>query len=298
MKLAQRTILIQSKAHLCIKNGLLQINIDNRCATIPLEDIWVVIVESHRTTLTVACMSQLNDAGIGVMICGSDHMPNGLMLPIGAHSRHAKIVEDQLAMSLPLKKQLWKRIVQAKILNQAAVLREMGLPDDPLPSYAKTVLSGDTDNREGAAAAAYFKALISNGTRRNSMQSSALDYGYTVLRAGIGRAAVGGGWLVSQGLHHHSVYNAFNLVDDLIEPFRPLVDLIVMSYGLEEPLMPKDKALLARVFEHVMTIDGKRCGCQQCIETMLSSLRTAVLEKDPKKLLLPELTKLDVITLE
>ena len=134
--MAQRTILIHSKAHLCIKNGLLMITVDDRSSTIPLEDIWVVIVESHQTTLTVACMSQLNDAGIGVMICGRDHMPNGLMLPMGAHSRHARIVEDQLAMSLPLKKQLWKRIVQAKILNQAAVLTEMGLPTGPLPSYA------------------------------------------------------------------------------------------------------------------------------------------------------------------
>ena len=101
--MAQRTILIHSKAHLCIKNGLLMITVDDRSSTIPLEDIWVVIVESHQTTLTVACMSQLNDAGIGVMICGRDHMPNGLMLPMGAHSRHARIVEDQLAMSLPLK---------------------------------------------------------------------------------------------------------------------------------------------------------------------------------------------------
>ena len=274
------------------------VTLDDRSATIPLEDIWVVIIESHLVTLTVACMSQLNDAGIGVMICGHDHMSNGLMLPLGAHSRHARIVEDQLAMSLPLKKQLWKRIVQTKILNQASVLKEMGISPDPLPSYAKNVLSGDTDNREGAAAAAYFKALITEGTRRNSMQSSALDYGYSILRAGIGRAAVGGGWLVSQGLHHHSVYNAFNLVDDLIEPYRPLVDLIVMSNGITEPLEQEDKALLARIFEHVLTIDGKRCGCQQCIETTLSSLRSAVLEKDPKKLLLPELKGLEMITIE
>ncbi|MDB1866720.1 hypothetical protein PMX26_09835, partial [Collinsella aerofaciens] len=80
------------------------ITVDDRSSTIPLEDIWVVILESHQTTMTVACMSQLNDAGIGVMICGRDHMPNGLMLPMGAHSRHARIVEDQLAMSLPFKR--------------------------------------------------------------------------------------------------------------------------------------------------------------------------------------------------
>lgn len=297
--MAQRTILIQKKTHLCIRNGLLVIRVeDGAPATIPLEDIWVVIIESHLTTVTVACMSKLVDSGIGVMTCGHDHMPNGLLLPLGAHSRHARIVEDQLAMSLPFKKQLWKRIVEAKILNQAAVLDEMGISNKTLRTYAKSVQSGDKDNREGAAAAEYFNRLILDGTRRNSPESAALDYGYGVLRAGIGRTAVGGGWLVSQGIHHHSVYNAFNLVDDLIEPFRPLIDLIVMSYGIEEPLEPSDKALLARVFEHVMTMDGKRCGCQQCIEMMLASLRTAVLEKDPKKLVLPKLDGLELVRIE
>ena len=296
--MAQRTIRIQSKAHLCVRNGLLQIETDDRSLAIPLEDIWVVIVESHLTTLTVSCMSSLNEAGIGVMICGRNHMPNGLLLPLGAHSRHAKIVEDQLMMSVPMKKQLWKRIVQSKIENQAAVLKEMGIDSNPLDEYAASVQSGDKNNREGAAAAVYFKRLSKAGTRRVSAQSAALDYGYSVLRAGIGRAVVGGGWLASQGIHHHSVYNAFNLVDDLIEPFRPLIDFIVMSYGLEDPLEPSDKALLARVFEHVMLIDGKRCGCQQCIEVVLSSLRTAVLEKNPSKLLLPRLERLEMVTVE
>lgn len=296
--MAKQTILIQSKAHLCIRNGILMVETEDGKASVALEDIWVLIIESHYTTMTVACMSQLVDAGIGTMICGSDHMPNGLMLPLGAHSRHARIVEDQLAMSAPLQKQLWRRVVQAKIENQATVLEQIGLSSGPLRGYARQVLSGDTDNREGAAAKAYFDVLIEDGTRRASVQTGALDYGYSVLRAGIGRAAVGGGWLVSQGIHHHSVYNAFNLVDDLIEPFRPLVDLIVMSYGVEEPLEPRDKALLARVFEHVMTIDGKRCGCEQCIEVMFSSLRTAVLEKNPKKLLLPKLEGLELVELE
>lgn len=296
--MAQRTILIQSKAYLCVRHGMLCIERDSAESAIPLEDIWVVIVESHRTILTVACMARLNEAGIGVMICGKDHMPIGLMLPLGAHSRHARIVKDQLAMSVPLKKQLWKRIVQMKIENQAVVLREMGLPQGSLPEYAKSVQSGDKTNREGAAAAEYFKQLIKEGTRRASMQSSALDYGYAVLRAGIGRAVVGGGWIASQGIHHHSIYNAFNLVDDLIEPFRPLIDLIVMSYGVEDPLCPEDRALLSRVFEHVMIVDGKHMGCQQCIEVVLSSMRTAVLEKDPGKLLLPKLEKLETVTIE
>lgn len=232
------------------------------------------------------------------MICGKDHMPNGLLLPLGAHSRHAAIVEDQLAMTKPLTKQLWRRVVQAKINNQAAVLDELDLPSDALKRYQKDVLSGDTSNRESAAAALYFQLIMSQGGRRNSVYSSALDYGYSILRSGIGRAAVGGGWLVSRGIHHHSIYNAFNLVDDLIEPYRPLVDLIVLAYNVTDPLTPNSKALLSRIFEHTMLIEGKRCSCEQCIETMFASLRTAVLEKDASKLQLPLLDGLQLVAME
>lgn len=296
--MARRTVLIQSKAHLSIKHSLLSVETERGRTELPLEEIWVVIVESHFTTLTTACLSQLNDAGIGVMICGKDHMPNGLLLPLGAHSRHAAIVEDQLAMTKPLTKQLWRRVVRAKINNQAAVLDELDLPSDALKRYQKDVLSGDTSNRESAAAALYFQLIMSQGGRRNSVYSSALDYGYSILRSGIGRAAVGGGWLVSRGIHHHSIYNAFNLVDDLIEPYRPLVDLIVLAYNVTDPLTPNSKALLSRIFEHTMLIEGKRCSCEQCIETMLASLRTAVLEKDASKLQLPLLDGLQLVAME
>lgn len=296
--MARRTVLIQSKAHLSIKHGLLSVETEAGSTELPLEEIWVVIVESHLTTLTTACLSRLNDAGIGVMICGADHMPNGLLLPLGAHSRHAAIVEDQLAMSKPLMKRLWRRIVQTKICNQAAVLDELDLPSATLRRYQKDVLSGDTSNREGAAAAAYFQSIMAQGGRRNSVYSSALDYGYSVVRAGIGRAAVGGGWLVSRGMHHHSIYNAFNLVDDLIEPYRPLVDLIVLTYDVTDPLTPKSKALLSRVFEHTMMVEGKRCSCEQCIEMTLSSLRTAVLEKDASRLQLPLIDGLQTVAME
>lgn len=232
------------------------------------------------------------------MICGKDHMPNGLLLPLGAHSRHAAIVDDQLAMTKPMMKNLWRRVVKAKISNQAAVLEELGLPSSDLRRYQKDVLSGDANNREGAAAAMYFQLIMAQGGRRNSVYSSALDYGYSVLRAGIGRAAVGGGWLVSRGIHHHSIYNAFNLVDDLIEPYRPLVDLVVLAYDITDPLTPNSKALLSRIFEHTLIMDGKRCSCEQCIETMFASLRTAVLEKDANRLQLPLLDGLQMVTLE
>ena len=103
------------------------------------------------------------------MICGKDHMPNGLLLPLGAHSRHAAIVDDQLAMTKPMMKNLWRRVVKAKISNQAAVLEELGLPSSDLRRYQKDVLSGDANNREGAAAAMYFQLIMAQGGRRNSV---------------------------------------------------------------------------------------------------------------------------------
>lgn len=151
----------------------------------------MVILETHRAQITTAALSMLVSSGIGVMLCGEDHMPNGLLLPLGAHSRHAAIVDDRLAISKPMKKRLWQRIVRAKITNQALALELLGFDSAALKTMAKEVLSGDTSNRESVAASAYFKKVLSSGGRRRGLFSAALDYGYTVLRSGIGRAAVG-----------------------------------------------------------------------------------------------------------
>lgn len=240
--MAKRTICIQSASKLSVKSSQLYISSSKGSCSIPLEDVWVVILETHQAQVSTAALSELVDAGIGVMLCGLNHMPNGLLLPLGAHSRHAAIVEDQLAISKPLAKRLWQQIVRVKILNQAAVLDEIGESSERVVQFAANVLSGDTTNRESAAAAAYFKLLIKEGNRRQGPYEAPLDYGYAILRAGIAREAVSGGWLVSRGIHHHNNLNAFNLVDDLIEPFRPVVDLMVIKERIISPLMPCDKA--------------------------------------------------------
>lgn len=292
--MAKRTICIQSHAYLSVAHKSLCIERDRApVAQIPLEDIWVVILDTHQAVITAAAMSAVVDAGIGVMTCGPDHMPNGLLLPIGAHSRHADIVEDQLTMSKPLQKRLWQRIVRAKIKNQATVLNLLGYDDSQLTAMVREVRSDDSTNRESVAAAAYFRALLPCGGRRNSAYTSSLDYGYAVLRAGIGREAVGGGWLVSRGIHHSSVYNAFNLVDDLIEPYRPIVDLLALSNGLEGELQPSHKALLASVFECLVGMPaGTVTTVQTAISQTLDSLRTAVLENEDTRLQLPRVRPL------
>jgi len=233
-----------------------------------------------------------------VMICGKDHMPNGLLLPIGAHSRHAEIVEHQLSMPKPLKKQLWKRIVEAKICNQARVLQLEGMDHNPLTKLAAEVRSDDSTNREAVAASLYFARIVDSGTRREGPLAGPLDYGYSVLRAGIGRTAVAGGWLVSQGIHHSSKLNAFNLVDDLLEPFRPMVDLLVLKEGIREPLNNADKAALASVFECCVVVDGRKHSIQTAIALELDSLKEAVKRSDSSLLKLPKLEGYEKVSLE
>ena len=295
----KRTICIQNAASLSIKNDALAICQRGELrGLVPLEDIWVLIIETHQAQITTAALSKLVDAGIGVMLCGDDHMPNGLLLPLGAHSRHAAIVDDQLAISKPLQKRLWQRIVQAKISNQAAVMDLLGLDGSAVRAMAKDVLSGDTSNRESVAASAYFKKVLPEGSRRNGPFTAALDYGYTVLRAGIGRTAVSGGWLVSRGIHHSNNLNAFNLVDDLIEPFRPVVDLLVSQGGLGGEMTSETKRELAAIFEYLVRIPLGDVPLQVAIENELETLKVAVKTADASLLQLPVVIPLQKAGLE
>lgn len=228
-------------------------------------------------------------------------MPNGLCLPLGAHSRHAEIVDHQLAIPKPVRNQIWKRIVVAKILNQARALELVGgdaADVTKVRGYAAEVHSNDRTHREAPAAADYFAAMLPYGTRREGPMAAPLDYGYAVVRAGIAQCAVSHGWLVSRGIHHHSADNAFNLVDDLIEPFRAAVDLLVVAENILDPLTPADKAKLTAVTSVLMRIDGKECPIQVAVDVFCESLRRAIELKDADMLLTPELIGLEMESLE
>lgn len=182
-----------------------------------------------------------------------------------------------------------------KIENQARVLELQGQESASLRQHIRNVQSGDKTNRESVAASAYFKSLIDRGTRREGPFSAPLDYGYAVLRAGIGREAVAHGWLVSRGIHHESSLNAFNLVDDLIEPFRPAVDLLVCEKQLTGDLTSESKAQLASIFEVVVDVDGKKVSIQHAIELELNSLKAAVIGGDASLLKLPKIVPLSMV---
>lgn len=295
----KRTICIQKPSSIKVEQYALSIYQEGSLkGRISLDDIWVVIIETHQAQITTAALSKLVDAGIGVMFCGADHMPNGLLLPIGAHSRHAEIVEDQLAISKPLQKRLWQKIVQSKITNQARVLDLLGGDSAAIKMMVKEVQSGDSSNRESVAASAYFKKVLPAGGRRDGPYSAALDYGYTVLRAGVARTAVAGGWLVSRGIHHCNNLNAFNLVDDLIEPFRPVVDYLVVFEDMRGSLDSELKHKLAEIFEYMVRIPSGTVTLQTAIENELDTLKAAVKTQDYNLLELPEIVPLQKAAFE
>lgn len=304
----RQTVTIRNPRHLSLRDNRLVIHEKDPkshgnvvLAEIPLSDIWVVIIDSPQITMTSALVSEMNGAGIGVMYCGRGHMPNGLCLPLGAHSRHAEIVEYQLAVPKPLRNQLWKRIVAAKILNQARALELSGgdaADVAKVRAYASNVHSNDRTHREAPAAADYFAAMLPYGTRREGPMAAPLDYGYAVVRAGIAQCAVSHGWLVSRGIHHHSADNAFNLVDDMIEPFRAAVDLLVVTENILDPLTPADKAKLTAVTSVLMRIDGRECPIQVAVDIFCESLRRAIELRDADMLLTPELIGLEMESID
>lgn len=296
------TVTISTPKYLCVQDNSLVIkerHEDKVLDKIHLSDIWVIIIDNPQVSITASLMGQVNDAGIGILFCGANHMPNGLALPIGAHSRHAEIVEHQLAISKPLRNQLWTKIVRRKIENQARCLELCGgSPSDvkKILGYARDVQSNDKTHMESAAAGAYFPKLLPYGSRWTGPMTAPLNFGYAILRTGIAQCAVSHGWLVSRGIHHHSAENAFNLVDDLIEPFRPAVDLLVVKENILAPLSRINKEALTKVTSVLVLVDDKEMPIQTSIDVFCESLRRAIELKDSDQLLLPTLIGLEMAT--
>lgn len=219
-------------------------------ARVPFEDIAVIVLNNREITLTHPVLAACAEYGIGLFSTGDNHQPNGVFLPFQSHSRSTRMLRLQLDLAKPTAKRAWAAIVRAKIANQAFILRALNAGDpERLDSYARRVRSGDVGNLEAQASAYYFPNLFGKGFNRNELNwiNAALNYGYAVLRGACARALVAHGMLPSLGLFHSSEQNAFNLADDLIEPYRPIVDLHVASFRPahgEHDLTPADKTAL------------------------------------------------------
>ncbi len=235
--------------------------------TIPIEDVGLVVLDSPQITLTNALMEALLENNCAVVTCDSLHLPVGLFLPLYGNKVQTERFTEQVEASLPLKKQLWQQTMQSKIRNQAAVLKYVtGETARNMLVWADSVRSGDPDNMEARAAAFYWKNVIKDNPAfvrgMDDMVNVMLNYGYSVVRAIVARALVGAGLIPTLGIHHHNRYDAYCLADDIMEPYRPYVDKLVIDLidadGVPERLDTAVKRRLLELPVQEVIIDGVR----------------------------------------
>ncbi|MBR2379778.1 MAG: type II CRISPR-associated endonuclease Cas1 [Paraprevotella sp.] len=250
--------------------------------TKPIEDIGVVLLDNKQITITSGLLEALLENNCAVITCDSRSMPVGLMLPLCGNTTQNERFRDQIDASLPLKKQIWQQTVRQKILNQASVLKEKRGEDVRcMEIWANEVRSGDTENLEARAAAYYWKNMfreISNFTRNRDgvAPNNLLNYGYAILRAVVARGLVGSGLLPTLGVHHHNRYNAYCLADDIMEPYRPYVDALVVDIvaemGVSLELTKEIKARLLSIPVLDVVIGGKRSPLMIAVGQTTASL--------------------------
>ncbi|MDR0319112.1 MAG: type II CRISPR-associated endonuclease Cas1 [Rickettsiales bacterium] len=286
---------IAKPCRISVKNKQLLYESDETKTTLPIEDLSVVILETGFVQLTGSLLSELAANGVVLFACDEAHQPSGAFFPFHEHSRYAEVAHLQIAAGEPLKKRLWQSIVQQKILNQAATLELFGKDGAALREISKRVQSGDGDNREGYAAALYWKTLFENFTRSDdaSIINKALNYGYAIIRGCVARNVVGTGLVPCFGIHHDNKLNQFNLVDDLMEPFRPFLDFMVksMDFDGQTELTPQLKKQLVSILIHNCKIGAEEISVLKACEMSAESLAKAMREKDPRFLKLPSLEK-------
>lgn len=265
--------------------------------TVPIEDIGVVVLDNKQITITHGLMEALLDNNCALITCDSNRMPVGLMLPLAGNSTQNERFRNQIEASLPLKKQLWQQTIQAKIRNQAKVLSAQNAVVSNMLIWADKVRSGDSENLEARAAAYYWKNIfpfIENFTReRNGVPpNNLLNYGYAILRAVIARALVSSGLLPTLGIHHHNRYNAYCLADDIMEPYRPYVDELVLKIvfsGEDYTCLTKDiKYRLLQIPVLDVFINGEKRPLMIAASTTTSSLAKCY-NGDIRKIIYPEM---------
>lgn len=207
--------------------------IDN-CEThsAPIEDVGFVVLENQTISITLPLIDEMVQNNVAVIFCDGTYHPASMLLNLNGHHLQQEIFRNQIDASIPLKKSLWKQTVEAKIRNQASLLKYLGRDYKHVAYFSGNVKSGDSDNREGAAARIYWPVLFGDDFIRQRYgvpPNNMLNYGYAILRAAVARALAGSGLLATLGIHHHNRYNAFCLADDIMEPYRPFVDGMVFQ---------------------------------------------------------------------
>ena len=283
-------------ARLTVKYKQLVIERDGvQVGSMPLAEIAAVAVSNPCVSFTQAVLAGLAEAGAPLVICDHRHLPVGMLLPIAGHGTQSERFARQASAPEPTRKRLWQSVVKSKIKAQGLLLRDVTGSDHGLLAMAKKVKSGDTENLEGQASRRYWPALFNDPqflrSRDAEDQNRFLNYGYAILRATVARAICASGLHPSLGIHHHNRYDAFCLADDLMEPFRPLVDRAVVKWiaehGKESEMCKEAKAAMLGALTERFDLEGEQRTLFD-IAARLSSSLAQVFEGDRTKLALPD----------
>ena len=297
--MAWRIITIENPAKLSLKDNKLVIKQDAEVA-LPLEDIDSLIIDHREIIMTANSLAALANFKVSTLICDEKHLPATIILPHAQSSRGAKNARQQLGMGEALRKQLWRKNIIQKIKNQATVLKQNHFNDAvlKLEHLASTVRSGDVSNNESQAARIYFNALLGGATRRQPMwYNSALNYGYAIVRSSLAQAIAARGLITEIGINHHSELNQYNLVDDLIESFRPLVDDYVLTKiasqhiddGYDASLNKQDRHLLIDIMNQYGIMVDNKYTIKHLTDLVVESFLNAINQDDPELFELPSI---------
>jgi len=290
----KRSVFVGNKAKLTTRFDQLLIQTDEREAKVPIEDLGFVVIDSQQVYISIPAINKLISNNVSVIFCNEKHLPASMLLNLDGHHLQQSIFSAQIQASEPLKKQLWQQTVKKKIKHQALLLEKTGKLKHPLHYYASKVLSGDTTNREAMAAAYYWKELFDfefKRERQGVFPNVFLNYGYAILRAAVARALSGSGLLNTLGIHHRNQYNAFALADDIMEPFRPLVDYkviqILQKYDSKE-LTTEIKAELINITTETVYFEDYKSPLMVGLQRVASSLQQCF-TGEKRKINYPEL---------
>lgn len=277
-----RSIYIGNPAYLKLRDKQLKITDPEtkvEKGSISIEDLGLLMLDHYQITISHQLMQEMMKNNVVMISCDSKHMPKGVMLPIYGHSEHSERIKYQLEASEPLKKQLWKQTIECKIENQAKVLEKLGRFSEPMYEYLKNVKSGDSTNMEGIAAQHYWKYLISPDFLRGRFgdyPNQFFNFGYGVLLSIVSRAIVETGLLPVLGIFHKNKYNPYCLASDMMEPYRPFVDMLVIQWIENNPdieeLSREAKAHFLNIASKDVQIDGLVRPLMVGIKTTISSL--------------------------
>lgn len=298
----KRTLFFGNPAYLSTKNEQIVISYPDKeqeTKTVAIEDIGVIVLENQQITITNGLLEKLIHNNVALINCDHQHLPIGLLMPLDGHTEQSERFKNQINASAPLKKNLWQQTISAKIMNQAGLLKEKGIPMRKMELWAKEVSSGDALNHESRAAVFYWHSLSPtlckgeetfNRGQKGVPPNNLLNYGYAILRAITARAIVSSGMLPTMGIFHRNKYNAYCLADDIMEPYRPYVDLIVCHIMETEDVVDELTIAMKKQLLNIATIDvfidGKNSPLMVAMSRTTHSLQ-ACFEGSARKILYP-----------